>query len=203
MSGPSPRDDDHDDDFDAGPAFTHGPGMMGPPMQPGEFDTEMARDMTPRRAATKSHQYHPDDDLYDEMTWERASPPSPMSPHGGGQEFAAELGPPGPMLGQHPEGSEYHGTYTGDFQERPSLLTEGFADGQTLRGMEGMPAPGYGQEQAPANAPPDYGQGQAPADAPPGNVPQDADEEMEEDLYGMSGSPSSGSSGYSSGWSVE
>ncbi|TKA72402.1 hypothetical protein B0A55_05855 [Friedmanniomyces simplex] len=189
MSDLPPRDDDHDDDFDAGPAFTHGSGIMGPPMQPGAFDAEMARDMTPPARGYEEPPIPPgvgenphnapfSDDLYDEITRERASPPSPMSPHGGGQEFAAEFGPPGPMLGQHPEG-------------------------QTPRSMEGMPAPGYGQGQAPANAPLGYGHGQASADAPPGNVPEGADEEMEEDLYGMSGSPSSGSSGYSSGWSVE
>ena len=33
MSGFNPYIEDHDDDaFDPGPAFEHGPGMMGPPM---------------------------------------------------------------------------------------------------------------------------------------------------------------------------
>ncbi|KAK1071577.1 hypothetical protein LTR74_003207 [Friedmanniomyces endolithicus] len=135
MSGFGPYVEDHDDAFDPGPAFEHGPGMMGPSMRPGDFDAEASRGLT---SPTPTHSPHQpsglDDepphatepfsnDLYDDFARDRAGPPSPMSPAfdarspydsaGGHDESSA--GSETPFgLGQVREGSALHRTFVRD-----------------------------------------------------------------------------------------
>ncbi|KAK1092993.1 hypothetical protein LTR48_003234 [Friedmanniomyces endolithicus] len=92
MSGFGPYVEDDNDAFDPGPAFEHGPGMMGPPMRPGDFDAEASRGLTPPTPSHSPHQPSGLDDepphatepfsndLYDDFARDRAGPPWPMSP---------------------------------------------------------------------------------------------------------------------------
>ncbi|KAK5741087.1 hypothetical protein LTR17_004237 [Elasticomyces elasticus] len=155
MSGYEPSDDDRDD-FDAGPAFNHGPGMMGPPLREGEFDADMARSMTPERGSLEP-QASPGideprrdvpfgDDLYDDMARERAGTMSPMQAEssmgsasmGLGGRDSSSLSPSDMDYSDDDGDSPLQGM--GGSSLDGSLLNSGFAGGPP-QARDHMPAP--------------------------------------------------------------
>ncbi|KAK0317861.1 hypothetical protein LTR82_011122 [Friedmanniomyces endolithicus] len=162
MSSFNPYVEDHTDAFDPGPAFEHGPGMMGPPLRPTDFDAQAIRGVTP---PTPSHSppIHPridgpphitepfSNDLYDEFAHDHAGPASPRSsafdpgpsyaarsPSAGGghegAEFSAAERRSGEPFGldQVREGSVFHRAF----------VREGFAGDYFPAGEGGTVAPG-------------------------------------------------------------
>ncbi|KAK5678192.1 hypothetical protein LTS10_009362 [Elasticomyces elasticus] len=150
MSGYGPSDDDRDD-FDAGPAFNHGPGMMGPPLREGEFDADMARSMTPERGSLEP-QASPGideprrdvpfgDDLYDDMARERAGTMSPMqegTSMGSASRGSDSLTPSDMDYSDDDAGSPMQGM--GGSSLDGSLLNSGFAGGPP-QARDHMPTP--------------------------------------------------------------